>query len=139
MCLNVLNIERTFVDKIMSIKRHSICGTIKNKVRHIYDVTRLFELPDIQKFLENKNELKRILKITTATDMFYFNKRKIVNLYNPIEQYNFSEWKHYLDSEVAKVYENMHKDLLYTNEKQSFSQALLTLEKLDSIFRGIDE
>lgn len=37
--INTLNIERTFIDKIMSIKRHAICGTLGHKVRHIYDVT----------------------------------------------------------------------------------------------------
>ena len=36
--LNVLNIERTFIDKVMAVKRHSICGSIINKARHIYDV-----------------------------------------------------------------------------------------------------
>ena len=60
--LNVLNIERTFIDKLMSVKRHSICGTLSKKVRHIYDVTRLFELDEIKSFLQNKIELKRIIK-----------------------------------------------------------------------------
>ena len=34
--VNVLNIERTFVDKLMSVKRHAICGSLNEKVRHIY-------------------------------------------------------------------------------------------------------
>ena len=42
--LNVLNIERTFIDKIMSVKRHAICGSLDKKARHIYDVVRLFKL-----------------------------------------------------------------------------------------------
>ena len=32
--VNALNIERTFLDKVMSVKRHSICGTISGKARH---------------------------------------------------------------------------------------------------------
>lgn len=46
--VNTLDITRTFLDKIMSVKRHAICGTLLRKVRHIYDVTVLFERPDIQ-------------------------------------------------------------------------------------------
>lgn len=42
--LNVLNIERTFVDKLMAVKRHALCGRIDEKVRHIYDVKRLYAL-----------------------------------------------------------------------------------------------
>lgn len=48
--LNVLNIERTFLDKIMAVKRHAICGTLSGKVRHINDVTRLFAMPESQAF-----------------------------------------------------------------------------------------
>ena len=33
--INVLSIERTFIDKIFSVKRHAISGTINIKVRHI--------------------------------------------------------------------------------------------------------
>ncbi len=61
--LNVLAIERTFVDKIMSIKRHSICSTLENKVRHIYDITKLYTMPDIQHFVSNKAELKSLIRI----------------------------------------------------------------------------
>lgn len=45
--INTLNIERTFIDKIISVKRHAICGTLGQKVRHIYDVTRLYQMPEI--------------------------------------------------------------------------------------------
>lgn len=45
--INTLNIERTFIDKIMSVKRHAICGTLDRKVRHIYDVVRLYQMPEI--------------------------------------------------------------------------------------------
>ena len=39
--VNVLNVERTFIDKVMSVKRHAFSGTLSSKVRHIYDVVRL--------------------------------------------------------------------------------------------------
>ena len=29
--LNVLDITRTFIDKLMSVKRHAICGTLSTK------------------------------------------------------------------------------------------------------------
>lgn len=61
--VNVLNVERTFIDKVMSVKRHALSGTLSSKVRHIYDVVRLYQLPEIQQFLQNKIALKSIVRI----------------------------------------------------------------------------
>lgn len=137
--LNVLNIERTFIDKIMSVKRHAICGTLAGKVRHIYDVVRLFSLPEIQEFLADKTELKRLVQLTKATDSFYLEKRNISKDYNPTGPYDFSSWKACLDSKVRTNYEKLHEDLLFTNEKQNFNKALSTFEKISAILASIDE
>ena len=46
----------------MSVKRHAICGSIEQKVRHIYDVVRLYHLPEIKEFLNNRTESPAIAK-----------------------------------------------------------------------------
>ena len=137
--LNVLNIERTFVDKLMSVKRHAICGTIDKKVRHIYDVTRLFELQEIKDFLEDKDELKRLIEITKNTDSYYLEKRNISKDYDPTGAYDFASWKHYLDEQIRSTYENLHKDLLYTYEQQNFEDALNAFSKINDILEYIGE
>lgn len=137
--LNVLNIERTFIDKIMSVKRHALCGTLNSKVRHIYDVTRLYELNEIKTFLKNKDELKKIIKLTKETDSFYLKKRNIPNDYNPKGPYNFESFKIYFSNEIKIIYENMHNDLLYTNDKQDFNKAIDTFEKINHILKEINE
>ena len=137
--LNVLDIERTFIDKLMSVKRHAICGTIGSTVRHIYDVARLYMLPDIQMFLEDKEELKRLVKITKETDNYYLNKRNISAEYNPVGSYNFESWKYCFTEEIKDIYENLHKDLLYTNEKQNFEDAINTFAEISGILKEIEE
>ena len=137
--LNVLNIERTFVDKLMSVKRHAICGTIDKKVRHIYDVARLFKLQEIKDFLEDKDELKRLIKITKDTDSYYLEKRNISKEYDPTGAYDFESWKHYLDEQVRSTYENLHKDLLYTDEQQNFDYALNVFSEISEIMKLIGE
>ena len=137
--VNVLNIERTFIDKIMSIKRHAMCGTLDKKVRHIYDVAALYTHPTIKIFLENKNDLKKLIKITKETDAFYFEKRNMISVYNPLEKYDFNKWKKYLDSNIKNRYETLHLDLLYTDKKQNFDYALQVLEKINNLFIEIDE
>lgn len=137
--LNVLNIERTFVDKLMSVKRHAICGTIEKKVRHIYDVARLLALPEIQAFLEDKDELKRLIDITKQTDSYYLEKRNISEEYDPIGGYDFDSWKLYLNGRVRSTYENLHKELLYTDKQQSFDDALGAFAEINEILKGIGE
>lgn len=137
--LNVLNIERTFIDKIMSVKRHAICGSLDKKVRHIYDVVRLFTLPKIQDFLQNKIELKRLIQMTKETDSYYLEKRGIPKDYNPSGAYDFNSWEIKFTTEIRSRYENLHEDLLYTNEQQNFDDALNTFCELNKIFVEIGE
>ena len=137
--LNVLNIERTFVDKLMSVKRHAICDNIDNKVRHIYDVTRLFKLPEIQTFIDDNEEFKRLIRITKDTDSYYLEKRNISKEYDPTGPYDFSTWKYHLNEQVRSIYENLHKDLLYTDEQQSFDEAIDAFEKINELLKSIGE
>lgn len=137
--LNVLNIERTFIDKLMSVKRHALCGTLSVKVRHIYDVVRLYKLEEIKELLKNHKELKRIIALTKETDSFYLTKRNISPQYNPLSPYNFKEFEYCFSDEIRDIYESMHNDLLYTNEKQDFDEAIRTFNEIDDLLKIIDE
>ena len=137
--INVLNVERTFIDKVMAIKRHALCGTLKEKVRHLYDIKQLLRLNDIKLFLSNKEELKRILHLTKETDSFYLTKRNISEKYNSKEAYDFDSWKVKLNEEIKNAYESLHLTLLYTNKKQNFDDVIKSLEYINSVFVSIDE
>ena len=137
--LNVLNIERTFLDKVMAVKRHAICGTLSRKVRHIYDVTRLYRLPEIQSFLSETEELKRLIQLTKVTDAFYLQKRNTPKEFDPTGAYDFDSWKICFSPEIKDIYESLHETLLYTDEKQDFSQAIKTFKSISLIFKGLNE
>lgn len=137
--LNVLDISRTFIDKLMSVKRHAICGTLSGKVRHIYDVTRLYRLPEIQSFLQDKEELKRLIRLTKETDSYYIGKRNISAEYNPKEPYNFAGWKDCFNNTVKQNYESLHQTLLYTDTPQKFDDALETFMEISSRFAELGE
>lgn len=137
--INTLNIERTFIDKIMSVKRHAICGTLDRKVRHIYDVVRLYQMPEIQAFLAETEELKRLVRLTKDTDSFYIGRRNISAEYDPTGPYNFPAWRNYFDASIRSTYETLHQTLLYTDEKQDFDVALTTFQKISKLLSAIDE
>lgn len=137
--VNVLNIERTFIDKIFSVKRHAICGTIGKKVRHIYDVVRLSEMNEIKNFLNDKDTLKKIVSLTKETDHVYFEKRRMPSDYVPWSAYNYLSWKAKLTDDVKKNYENLHNTLLYTNQKQDWNQVDAVFSEIDRILSDIQE
>ena len=137
--LNVLDITRTFIDKLMAIKRHALCGTLQNKVRHIYDITKMFESKGITDFLQDKKQLKMILKLTKETDSYYLVKRDLPKEYNPLGSYDFERWIHKLDKKIKNRYETLHLDLLYTDQKQDFALAKSILKKVNTFFLAIDE
>lgn len=137
--LNVLDITRTFIDKVMSVKRHAIEGHLTQKVRHIYDVARLFEMPEIQTLITNETALKKLVRMTKETDSFYFEKRHLDILYDPLEPYHFEQWSSALNEEVRNAYEKLHLTLLYTDEKQDFSKAIQIFTSISETLKNIDE
>lgn len=137
--INVLSIQRTFLDKIFSVKRHSIDGNITEKVRHIYDVTQLYKMKEIQEFINDKDILKRLVKKIKETDSFYLEKRDKSSMYNPLEKYNFNLWRKYITDDVKKRYESLHQDLVYGNKKQNFEEAMKTFNSIGILFDDIDE
>ena len=138
--VNVLDIRRTFIDKLLAVRRHSLCGTLENKVRHIYDVRKLMEREDICSFLHDTEQLKKILELTKETDVKYLEKRSTARDYNPLGPFAYETWKDaLLKPEIKKRYESLHLDLLYTSEKQSFSEALNVFDKVNAILSKIGE
>lgn len=137
--VNTLDITRTFLDKVMSVKRHAICGTLPRKVRHIYDVTVLLDRSDIQDFLNNTERLKQLLKLTKETDSFYLQKRNISEDYDPLGAYAFENWKQYFNDEIRGRYETLHEDLLYTSNRQCFEKAIQAFEFISHLFTSIGE
>lgn len=137
--VNTLDITRTFLDKVMSVKRHAICGTLPRKVRHIYDVTMLFKRDDIQDFLKDTEKLKYLLKLTKETDSYYLQKRNISQEYDPLGAYAFETWKQYFNDEIRHRYETLHEDLLYTHDCQNFDNAIKVFELINQLFSSIGE
>lgn len=130
--LKVLDITRTFIDKVYAVKTQAIVGKLSVKVRHLYDVVQLFKNKEIESLLEDVATMKELINYAKEASIEYVNKRDIKEHPSLYEDYNFSEWIHKCDSpDVRRAYENLHEELLYTDEKQSFQEALDVLSEID--------
>ena len=96
-------------------------------------------MPEIQTFLKDLSELKRLIVLTKETDCSYLSKRPKYANYNPVTMYDFDSWSDKFDSIVRDNYEHLHEELLYTDEKQDFDKAIETFNNINSIFAAIGE
>lgn len=78
--INVLDVKRTFCEKIMSLVRFSFSKypieDLKNKIRHIYDLNQLLELNEIKEFLKSDEFNKMMIKVGKDDIESYKNDNK---------------------------------------------------------------
>lgn len=68
--VQVLGVDRTYVEKFMDLIRHSLNGTqeVRVKIRHLYDLARLETNDVIISFKGNANHFKQIVQQVKETD-----------------------------------------------------------------------
>lgn len=135
----VLDMTRTFVDKLLAIRRHAYNGNIVNKARHIYDLVQLYNTNEIKEFLNNKKKFKELIKITKKSDGEYLKKRTNEIEYNPLGKFDFSRWKEKLDVNLKTRYEKLHEDILYQDYPLDFNEAMKVLLEIDNYLQDIEE
>lgn len=134
--LYVLDISRTFIDKVFAVKKIALANQLIQKTRHIYDVVKLYYNNEIQQLLIDVNRLKAIISLTKEAEMLYKNYN---NNYHPFEKYNFEGWKHHLNNRIKSEYENLHNVLLYEKTKQDFDDAIKIFSIINEVLNNINE
>lgn len=68
--IQVLGLERTYVEKLLGLIRHSHLGTqsVREKIRHLYDLARLEPCTEIQTFKSNPLRFKEIVGAVKEAD-----------------------------------------------------------------------
>lgn len=76
--LEVLSIKRTFMEKIFAILDYTFEKNpeeeLGNKIRHLYDIYKLFQVPEIKEFFYQKESFEMASKVVVQND--FFGKRK---------------------------------------------------------------
>jgi histidyl-tRNA synthetase len=122
--VNTLCVERTFIDKLFSVKRHAICGNLNNKVRHIYDVTMLYEMPEVQVFLaKHEDKLDEDSKRRMTT-----NPLRVLDSKNPEVQallVDAPKLSEHLDAESVAHFQQLQKYLDAAGVKYVINERLV--------------
>lgn len=78
------------------------------------------------------------IDLTKQTDSIYLKKRNVPAAFNPLAPYDFGAWKANFH-EAKDAYEHLHEDLLYTDEKQIFTEAAEVFEQISVLMAEIEE
>lgn len=123
--VQVLSLERTLCEKIMSLMRFSFTNDpitdLNNKIRHVYDIDKLLEDKEVNTFF-NSPEFDKLLLIVASDDIISFknnnswleNHPATAMIYADIE----NTW-----SQMRNTYNTTFKELVYgelpTEEKMT--------------------
>ena len=106
--VNVLHVNRTICEKIMSLVRFSYgedpLYDLKKKIRHTYDIHQLLQVPEIKGFFES-TDFERMLHLVAKDDTESFKSKNEWLAHHPKEALIFSQTE-----EIWKELENTYTD-----------------------------
>jgi len=113
--VNVLHVNRTICEKIMSLVRFSYgeypLDDLKKKIRHTYDIHQLLQVPEIKEFFESA-DFERMLQLVANDDTESFKSNNEWLAQHPKEALIFSQteeiWK-----ELENTYINEFGNLVH--------------------------
>lgn len=93
--INVLSVKRTFIEKLFAVLDYTFEENAEvelgNKIRHLYDLHKLYQLDEIKDFLKTEDSYKMASKVVVQNDFFGKRKDTIYRnsfLYNDFERIN---------------------------------------------------
>lgn len=124
--INVLSIKRTFMEKLFAILDYTFEDNAEtelgNKIRHLYDLHKLYQFNEIKEFLKTKDSFNMASKVVVQNDFFGKRKNTIYRnsfLYNDFNRLN----------KIEGVYNGKFKSMVF-GEFPSFEELKNTLKIL---------
>jgi hypothetical protein len=131
--LNALHPTRTICEKIMSLVRFSYGEnpkeSLKNKIRHIYDLHKLLLFEDFLEFFHSSNFDEMLLNVA-MDDLFIFKNNNKWLLFHPKEALIFRDAE-VVWSDLKSSYNFDFKNLVYGElpSHESVLKTLITIQK----------
>ena len=124
--LEIIKLERMFIDKIFAVEFYYIRNMYMDVSKHLYDISILFNNDKIQKLLENKEELAKLIEYKRQEE-----KVRIGGIDENTEIKDFNYFKLEFNDVLIKEFENMQYKYVL-NDKYKIS-----IEEVKSILKQI--
>lgn len=126
--IEIIKLERMFVDKIFAAEFYYMRKMYMDTAKHLYDISILFSNDRIQKLLENKEELSKLIKYKRQEE-----KVRIGGIDEKTAIKDFSYFKLEFSDSLIREFENMqNKYVLNDKYKVSINHIKKVLEKIHS-------
>ncbi|MCP3929871.1 MAG: nucleotidyl transferase AbiEii/AbiGii toxin family protein [Bacteroidetes bacterium] len=135
--VNVLEPSRTLCEKIMSLVRFSYSenpiADLRNKIRHIYDLHKMLENPDLQGFFNSSGFDTQILMVAQDDVVSFRNNNEWLEKH-PLEAFIFADVENCWEK-LKRTFGGEFKDLVYGvfPEEKAVLQTLHTVKQRLSI------
>lgn len=124
--LEIIKLERMFIDKIFAVEFYYIRSMYMDVSKHLYDISILFNNDKIQKLLENKEELAQLIEYKRQEE-----KVRIGGIDENTEIKDFNYFKLDFNDVLIKEFENMQYKYVL-NDKYKIS-----IEEVKNILKQI--
>ncbi len=126
--IEIIKLERMFIDKLFAAEFYYIRKMYMDTVKHLYDITNLYKNSKIKKFLQNREEIKKLVE--------YKRKEETVRkggIDPTLKIVDFTYFKQEFSNELLKEFDNMqNKYVLNTKYKLSIGEVKNTLNEISS-------
>lgn len=138
--INVTSIKRTFLDKLLAIKRYAYIGKLSINSRHLNDVTLMMKHPDIESLFANPDELRSLIALSKESDAYYVKRHSEWGEqgYDPTGPYAYSSWKEKLNRDVRKGYESIMHSMSFFDKFPTFEEVLKTMEQIGDKLESLE-
>lgn len=113
--IEIIKLERMFIDKIFAAEFYYIRNMYMDTAKHLYDISVLFSNDKIQKLLNNKEELNKLIDYKRQEE-----KVRIGGIDEKKAIKNFSYFKLEFNDALIREFENMQNKYVLNN-KYKFS------------------
>ena len=124
--IEIIKLERMFIDKIFAAEFYYIRNMYMDVSKHLYDISILFNNDKIQKLLQNKEELSKLIEYKRQEE-----KVRIGGIDENTKIKDFNYFKLEFSDELIKEFENMqNKYVLNDKYKVSIEQVKNILKQI---------
>lgn len=113
--IEIIKLERMFIDKIFAVEFYYIRKMYMDVSKHLYDISVLFYNETIQKFLNDKQEVLKLIEYKRKEE-----KARIGGIDANLPIKNFNYFKLEFSDELVKDFENMQNKYVL-NDKYKVS------------------
>lgn len=124
--IEIIKLERMFIDKIFAAEFYYIRNMYMDVSKHLYDISILFNNDKIQKLLENREELSKLIEYKRQEE-----KVRIGGIDENTKIKDFNYFKLEFSDELIKEFENMqNKYVLNDKYKVSIDEVKNILKQI---------